>query len=368
MIDWNRWGKIPNNDIEQYPTIIDILQDIIREEESHTLNRYPLLHQENALARMMKEGYYLLMTSDSANDEVELMPTSRTPMVFYRGQNKFFPHCVSSLCREKDTEKELMRSRLQICELQLCLISHPVIWDFIIKRFSYDNKLFDIKIPVHIEGLAQHYGIKTTLLDLTADKWVAAFFATTIYKNGIYSPVDTSDEKCPKYGVFYRYRWALPTGNVRNNDIHAIGIQYFNRPGKQSAIVMNLPDGKDFNQVDGVERIFFRHDLSLSKLVYDLSQQSRKFFPDDLLANMMCDFLNKPLFSLEAAELCRTKYYPRKNKEDYYRAISNCGFMISEHSQLSFNQEETKKEYEYWEREGRERYFRQLLVLPLRKF
>ena len=355
MIDWNRWGKIPKNDIEQYPTIIDILQDIIQEEESHDLNRYPLLHQENVLTRMMQDGYCLLMASDNANGEVELMPTSRTPMVFYRGQNEFFPQCLSSLCREKDTEKEFLRSRLQTCELQLCLISHPVIWDFIIKRFSYDNKLYDIKIPVHVEGLAQHYGIKTTLLDLTADKWVAAFFATTIYKNGIYSPVDTANEKCPKYGVFYRYRWALPTGNVRNSDIYAIGIQYFNRPGKQSAVVMDLPTCKDFNEVDGVERIFFRHDAALSKMIFDLSQQSRRFF-------------KQPLFSIGAVELCRTKYYPGKNKEEFYKAISNCGFVISEHSQLSFNQEAARKEYEYWEREGRQRYFKHLLALPLRKF
>lgn len=367
MMDWNRWGRIPGNDIEQYPTVIDIIQDIIQEEESHILNRYPLLHQDNVLTQMTQNGHYLLMASDNANGEVELMPTSRTPMVFYRGQNEFFPRCLSSLCREKDVAKEFLRSRLQTCELQLCLISHPVILEFINNRFSYDNKLFDIKIPVHLEGLAQHYGIKTTLLDLTANKWVAAFFATTIYKNGAYSPIDTSDKNSLKYGVFYRYRWTLPAGNVRNKNVHAIGIQYFNRPGKQAALVMNLPNGKNFNEVDGVERVFFRHDTAISKLIYDLSQQSRKFFPDDILATMMCNFLKQPLFSMKAVELCRTKYYPGRNKEDFCRTVSNYGFKISEQSQLTFDKEATEKEYEYWEREGRQRYFRQLLVLPMRR-
>lgn len=368
MMDWNRWGRIPSNDIEQYPTVIDIIQDIIQEEESHILNRYPLLHQDNVLTQMTQNGHYLLMASDNANGEVELMPTSRTPMVFYRGQNEFFPRCLSSLCREKDVEKEFLRSRLQACELQLCLISHPVILEFINNRFSYDNKLFDIKIPVHLEGLAQHYGIKTTLLDLTANKWVAAFFATTIYKNGIYAPIDTSDKNSPKYGVFYRYRWTLPAGNVRNNNVHAIGIQYFNRPGKQAALVMDLQDGEDFNEVDGVERVFFRHDTAIAKLIYDLSLQSRKFFPNDLLATMMNEFLKQPRFSMAAVKLCQTKYYPEQNIEDFIQTLSKYCFVISEQSQLAFNQEITKKEFEYWNQEGRQRYFRQLLVLPMRRF
>ena len=70
-------------------------------------------------------------------------------------------------------------------------------------------------------------------------------------------PYPTLDLPTPPVGVFYRYRWTLPTGNVRNNNVHAIGIQYFNRPGKQAALVMDLQDGEDFNEVNGVERFFF---------------------------------------------------------------------------------------------------------------
>lgn len=206
------------------------------------------------------------------------------------------------------------------------------------------------------------------MLDLTANKWVAAFFATTIYKDGVYSPIDTFDINSPKYGVFYRYRWALPSGDLRNKDVHAIGIQYFNRPGKQSALVIDLQNGKDFNEIDGVERIFFRHDTAVSKLIYDLSLQSRKFFPEDLLATMMSEFLKRSQFSFAAVELCRTKYYPKHNIEDFCQILSKYGFTISEQSQLAFKQEVKMKEFEYWNQEGRQRYFRQLMVLPLRKF
>ena len=74
MIDWNRWGKIPSNDIEQYPTIIDIIQDIIQEEESHILNRYPLLHQENVLTQITRDGHYLLMANILMANPIERPP------------------------------------------------------------------------------------------------------------------------------------------------------------------------------------------------------------------------------------------------------------------------------------------------------
>lgn len=43
---------------------------------------------------------------------------------------------------------------------------------------------------------AQHYGIKTELMDITTDKFVAAFFATTDCKDDVYTPiVDKREEK-----------------------------------------------------------------------------------------------------------------------------------------------------------------------------
>lgn len=366
MMDWSKWATEPNeNNFNDYPTIIDIIQDIIHDEESHTINRYPLLHMETIITRMTREGRYMVMSVSGENGDVELLPTSKTPMLFYRGQREFYKECLSSLSREKENiKKETLRSRLQISELKLCLISHPVIRDIMISRFSF-GEITNVQIPIHIEGLAQHYGIKTTLLDLSSDKWVAAFFATTKDVGGKRIPINTNDSICPKYGVFYRYLWARPTGELRSGGVHAIGIQYFNRPGRQSAIVMDLKDGLNFNNMDGVEKIFFRHDNRASDLIYNMSQQGRKYFPEDALNTTIKPFLNNTVFSIDAINLCRETYYPSINSEDFRSLIAKENFSISKDRQLSFNPKDCEQEFEYWKQEGRQRYLNQLLVIPV---
>lgn len=67
----------------------------------------------------------------------------------------------------------------------------------------YDGAQHPINLSCDALALAQHYGSPTELLDLTVDKWVAAFFACTKYdsKTDTYRPTDERDGN----GVFYSY-------------------------------------------------------------------------------------------------------------------------------------------------------------------
>ncbi len=368
MIDWTKWTREPDGNTEEYPTIVDIVNDIIQKEEQHLFCKYPLNHYH--FGRELEcPGRFVMISRTGDNEHLELLPTSKSKLTYYRGQNDYYKQCLPSLYRktEDKEEKKVLRSRLQISELKLCLLSHPVIWDLVINRFSYENKIMNIQLPIHFDGLAQHYGIETTLLDLTADKWVAAFFASTICKDDEYYPVDPSIENHPKIGVFYRYSWLLSTGELRPNGVHGIGLQYFNRPGKQSAVAMDLKDKRDFHSIPGVEKIFFRHDKVASELIYDMCQQKRRLFPEDSLADMMKPFLKANVFSLNAVNRCREYYYPEKSMGAFSENVIRHGFQIAGEPQLFFDQDKAQREFEEWNQEGRKRYLEKLVVLPMMK-
>lgn len=102
--------------------------------------------------------------------------------LYYRGQAKFFDKCYPSLYRNK-TAREIFIERVKLCEFSLLLQKHPSSRLF---AEGYSAPLNDGSMESHEmyideEALAQHYGILTEYPDLTADKWVAAFFACTDY-------------------------------------------------------------------------------------------------------------------------------------------------------------------------------------------
>lgn len=72
-------------------------------------------------------------------------------------------------------------------------------------------------------ALAQHYGIKTPLLDLTSNFRTALFFACCKYQDGQWRPLTKRDLDGgdPRYGILYRspteitgIKWALTGGKT----------------------------------------------------------------------------------------------------------------------------------------------------------
>lgn len=85
----------------------------------------------------------------------------------FRGQTKDFGKCLPSLYREEDkqTAPYLFLERLREVEFTELIKKHPVVKGF------FDRHHF----TVDFIGLAQHYGLKTDVLDLTNDLDVALF-------------------------------------------------------------------------------------------------------------------------------------------------------------------------------------------------
>ena len=143
-------------------------------------------------------------------------------------------------------------------------------------------------------AIGQHYGIKTDVLDLTADKWVAAFFAATKYENGTYLP-----HKDDGVGVIYVYT-EMPVLNFASKRLSVVGLQPFSRPGCQAGLVYRMQKEENFN--NQAHRIFFKHDAAISEFIYNYCNRSKKLFPDEILEEKVKEIKKLKVYSRKALD------------------------------------------------------------------
>lgn len=158
MIDWERFDKKPTKDtLKDYPSILDIVKDIVAQEEKRQIHKLPLDRaKKNYFYDFTRTGHYLLMRDDTHGMPV-LLPTSRSAFTFYRGQSEYHEECLPSLYRFKGDalERETLRSYLQTAEMILLMKSNPVIMSLESGGIMHD-KLGLVRLPVMYDGLAQH--------------------------------------------------------------------------------------------------------------------------------------------------------------------------------------------------------------------
>ena len=116
---------------------------------------------------------------------------------------------------------------------------HPVVKEIFIKNHW----------KVDYEGLAQHYGLRTTMLDFTSDLDVALFFAMCPYnpETDTYETVSKEDY----VGVIYcispmqmtRFDNNFP--KLFSDIIEVIGLQPFERPALQRGFALRMNEGED---------------------------------------------------------------------------------------------------------------------------
>jgi FRG domain len=156
------------------------------------------------------------------NGKVVLKSGTEFTWEVYRGQTEEHRPCVPSLGRKKHPEELL---------LDLCrnVAFEDVIGDHPYVQICEQEKFLENPIFVNRQGLAQHYGLSTDLLDVTSNFDVACFFATchwsTIERR--YLPVQY--QWAP--GVIYRIR---PLELLEYGDLmkfHHLGWQPFHRQG-----------------------------------------------------------------------------------------------------------------------------------------
>lgn len=186
---------------------------------------------------------------------------------FYRGQSEEKLPCVPALGRIESLEDRL---------LALC---RGVAFEEVLEVHPFVKKAQQAGIHVDIEGLVQHYGLPTDMLDITGSFAVACFFATSRWdtKSGCYLPVG---DDAPQ-GVIYRVTACTMTER-QSDAFHLLGWQPLPRPEQQRAYAIRMKSGQDFvSDQFATERAYFKQNFAISHRIWKEFDEGRALFPDD---------------------------------------------------------------------------------------
>lgn len=330
----------PEPEQKELPNLLDVLEMIAYDEE--------WFHLEKNVMRSLFPTHYQegkFETVVMPDGKVRLYPCALYPYRYYRGQSDKLEgkKCQPSLFRGLKVEEEF-HEKLCLKELELLLKAYPL------------TKIFDGKLCYHtpegdkplllnvdVKALGQHYGIKTDVLDLTADKWVAAFFATTEYKNKEYLPYKKEGE-----GVMYIYTH-VPAFNETEERLSAVGLQPFSRPGCQAGLVYKMQKEEDFN--DKAQRIVFKHDPAISDLIYNYCNRSKKLFPDEILEDKVTAIRESHTYSQQALTNTVNEYYQNVENETIMGYLNTLHLTVCDAQPVSFTEDELQDFFDCWEKE-----------------
>lgn len=346
-------------DIESLPTLLDVLNQIAYDEVNWNM-RDDVLRQ--SFPSYHDKGRFTAV--EMPTGEVRLEPCGQFAFRVYRGQTSYYKECKPSLYRDDMTDSKVFLERLKLKELELLIDKHPLT-DICKNGLSWltpDGSYRQLSLAIDHLGLAQHYGIKTELMDLTNDKWVAAFFACSDYVGGKYV---THKAKDGEYGVFYsmvpcKYYIVDPKGY---ETFRAIGQQPFPRPGEQSGFTLKLNRDQNFN--DEAEKIFFRHDDRVSELIFNYANRSDKYFPYDIFQEKALLIINSKSFSNLAFQNAVKEFYPDDSSviETYVR---DEGISFQDASVVEFTKKEIADFCEEWPNREKE-YLSKIIIRPVYK-
>lgn len=327
-----------------YPSIIEVIDAFLQKEE---VENQPRLLYRSPFDSMSRRGKFIACAVDENRKIAALWPANGNGHLF-RGENCYHEICLSSIDRLKDNAKERLLARLYTAEFTLLLLFHPVV-----------NELSKYGFYLPCEGLAQHYGIRTSLLDFTSEIWTAAFFATTSYnaKDDSYSPYLGEN----KYGVLYYSDFSS-----LGNKMEVIGLNFFNRPGRQSGFAYRMGKNENLNDNSAFHKIFFRHDKKANQCVYDMNAGGLKLFPEDRLFAKVRKMLSESSVSKAAAEYCRKAFYNNLSAEEFDNlCVNTYGLNMTDTPSVKFSQEELESDWKKWCDEGRHRFLESIAIFPV---
>lgn len=344
--------KLTNAQIQNLPNLDDVVKEILQEEkEKYEENRkfelfFPKFSSEIHQFRVEYENDFdedkfittrLTSRDPKRKNKYSWKPNLKNRAFLFRGQSGAYDPCYPSLTRK--TEGRYVVENIYYEEFYLALQDHPLIkmfWDGII--LGGEKYYFE----VNYYGLAQHYGLKTAVLDLTSNIDVAKFFAVTDFH-------EETDSYCPildkdKYGVFYYW------DSVQNpvsfqllrdySQLSTIGLQVFPRSGAQSGFLWGAPKGINFNNNPFVKWKFFRHDPQISLDIFEKANRGEKYFPKDELSTLVNRIKNSHILSWQAFNL-NLKQNPKDNPSENLKLCLKEQLVIdSNRSHITFNEQE----------------------------
>lgn len=217
--------------------------------------------------------------------EKQLVASPMPIWPLYRGQSAIYEPCKPSLYRGQWSELKKFERLLQLADFKKMLQENPQV-----------KELEENGLIVNYEGLAQHYGIATNMMDMTNSPLVASFFATTTYDalSDSFSPI----LNYVSMGIIY----FSPMGDLMcpsgKNRIWPIGQEALKRPGEQRAFAMVMEEKSNFE----MQSFKFWHSREASLKVWELTHGGRLLFPYDPMAEKVRIMRKYRIYSLESLE------------------------------------------------------------------
>ena len=339
-----------DKDSKKLPNILDVLEMVCFDEERYAAyydKTCKLIHMSGSAHSRDGE----IDTVVNPDGKFTFLPKGVVKNLFYRGQTNFKSPCQPSLYR-KLSEKAVFVERLKLCEFAHLLEKHPSVNLFkqgLVNRL--DNGYYEQHgLNIDVEALAQHYGVKTEYLDLTVDKWVAAFFACCDYKVAKPGERDTYEKhKEDSVGVFYVYQ-AEPD-YTSDGDFRPVGMQPQSRPVLQAGVVRKLDKDDDFNKM--ATAIPFRYDSRCVGILFWLFDQSSEIMPTEVIESKAKRIVEeKDTFSAAAFNMAHNRYYKDLSDEEFEAKVCDYTLHRQAGPLVDFMPEELQKtieERKLWE-------------------
>lgn len=238
---------------------------------------------------------------DEKKNRFYVIPASNDFSLLFRGQSREIVPCLPTLYRCKLSPLELFVEKMRLVEFEMLLDSHPSVK-------LYKERGFTISY----EGLAQHYGLKTEVMDFTSDIDIALFFAMCPYDSGIDDyrlPVETENHT----GIIYMlnpmiYDTRSISGNhigIFEDVVEPIGLQPFDRPAVQRGYGIRLKDGKPLDRI----RVFdFEYTVDEAKEYHKRFVELAKLWVKDELVKPTKDISVKRQFHPKIFKITWERY------------------------------------------------------------
>lgn len=229
------------------------------------------------------------------NKHFSLLPGPEFSPRLYRGQNKFYENCVPSLFRTPMTRITYLVSLLKKFEFYKFMAKHPLV--NYLSNWYIDGK----KFKIDLEGLSQHYGFSTAMIDLTRSKNVAMFFAVSEKNNagGHYYPILDESREAVLYEIDLK-------GILSNNpkDFNVVGFQALPRPYAQKAYSVFIGSRNNFNALPCVCCKRFRINRAESIKYFEMFEGGAKLFPNDIVDDIALEIINSNEIDREVLKTC----------------------------------------------------------------
>lgn len=315
------------------PTLEELLSTL-----QVALTRQPITHR-SPIEPIVRDKDAFIVTRQMSG-RYSLKPNISTQAALFRGESSYCEDGYTCKPRMYRTEPRYVVQNIKYEEFQIAIESHPLYT--LLRNGIQLGGRFNLRM-FNPYGIAMCYGFDTSLLSLTSDMNIAAFYACCEQdENGVWAPVTNNDEN--KKGILYVFNITAPFAMTPG--LSTVGKQVFERCGAQKAFAIEVPRGQDFRNHKFAAGFVFRHDNVVSQKFFERFHGGNILAPTaDILADKAREILSSKIVSRTAFER-NLKANPGDRDFLNINEIKEKGYEIAEGRTGSFTEEDLTGYYD----------------------